>query len=654
MRIIGNYASNLQSFFFQQLTQLAQKATASGEYAGGTLLDADVLASLKAQANDFSSVPFLLAGQRATEESFQRALDTLGAKYSALASERNDFILQMNRFVAALRQDNQMVEALIRQTGFERWKKALPQVLGSSQFGWDFGVSQGIMPLDMVSDDVDLINRKETGEDVARQGISVPHSTTLVQPQSLAWQYQTDGQKEELFGTDWARLSILEDAPRAIFGSPEVSVIMPVDGATTEDWGEFFTLTGSNNEANIPVYIRNYFLPRRTHTDFTLSTDPITLSSYRVSIDDIVVYDQFQSYFQGFDYNLADSGQVQPLGRLQGKVVTIGFTEYFPAYQCSVDGKTWSDPVMLDYDRPEDMVLPGRTGFGMSVGKVFFLKREFPVTDEVGNPTGLFFSVQQTITKEFTVQVQNSRPAGDGSAFGLPASLELEFDRPVFLNGIHLDPFVNFPAFVRGIYCESILGSNPGYVFQGNYLLDHAQDLMFPKREVLKMRIDFYQINYSIKNHLVDVENRKKLEGMLAIQSALPYQVRNLNYPLTKEYSGVQYEFGFREISGVVSDPATEILLGKQPILINGPFHRLGIPDVYRIDADVLGPVAISIITREHAADGSTSPDVETSVWPGYSYVYSPIGTPDSVDFFVKFQLADATAVAQRFFLQVK
>jgi hypothetical protein len=594
-------------------------------------------------------VPYMAVGERATEESVQQAVDQLAAKFYALAGERNDFVQQMNLFLAVLRQDNQLLEALTRRAEYEKWAAAIPAIAGAARFGWDFSISPGIVPASPASDDIVVLTRKELTDAVARQGVACRREEQRVAPASLLWSFATSGQNEELYGPDWAKLSILEASPRAQFGAPEISVVLPSNGVTAEDWMENFTLSGNNSAANVPVFVRNVFLPRRVFRTMAFKSDQIeTLSPYRISPDSVVVFDNGQAYFQGPDFALTDSVQVEPQQRLAGKTVTVGFTEYFPAYQCSVDGKTWGKPVMLDPNRtaPDDTA-------DNPVTIVDGLK--FPITDEIGNPTGMTLEVKNTVTREFTVLVQSSRPVNDTFAFGVPATLEIEFDRPMFLNGVHLDPFVNFPALLRGIYCEGILGNDPAYVWQGNYNLDRGQDIMFATREVIKMRLDFFQPNYSIKNHLVNTKNRDRVDAMTAIQAALPYQVRNLNRRLTEERSGCQYEFGLREVAGISSAPEMSVILGKQPVFYNGPYKAAGQPDVFRVDTDVIGAVLTSVVTREYAADQTAQADVETEIVSGETFVYDPVTeSPAAVEFFVKFQLLSPDAVVQRFSLQVK
>lgn len=650
MKIPGVYRSQLQDFFYQQLAALAQKAVSSGEFAGGSLLDQSVIDQLKAQAQDFSGVPFVGAGERATWESIEQAVDMLKAKYSAMADERNQFVLEMNRFLAVLRQDNQLVEGLIRQAEFEAWKATLPAIYGAKQFGWDFGVSAGVVPADKQSSLVDLVVRKEAGGDLS-QGIMCAHRRTEIPVSSMQWKYETTGKNEELYGPDWARLAVLEPTARESYGAPEVGIILPKDGVTAAEWQQFFTVTGKNGESNVPVYIRNFFLPRRAHKVIqfgkSADQDPVTLSPYRVSPDDVLVYRGDTAFFKSYDFEITSGLQIKPLPRLYGQQVTVAFTEYFPAFQCSVDQKNWSAPVMLDPEQP----VPDDAAFT----PVFASDGRFPITDESGNHSGLFLQVNQTITKEFTVCIQNSRPSSGSAAFGLPAVLELEFEKPLFLNGVHLEPFVNFPFFLRSIYCESILGSNPETVWSGDYLLDRAQDVLFAKRDVLRMRLEFFQPSFSVKEHMVDVENRKKLEAMISIQAALPYRVRNIHYPLTAEYNGCQYEFGLRQIAGVVTDPVSDVIYGAKPELWNGPFESEGVPDLVRLDVAAAGSVDTFLVSEEVAADGTTSALVEKQVTAGETTAYTKVGeTPANAKFYVKFRLNSPDALIQRFSLQVK
>jgi hypothetical protein len=106
---------------------------------------------------------------------------------------------------------------------------------------------------------------------------------------------------------------------------------------------------------------------------------------------------------------------VTPLDIPAGTALTIYFKEYWPAYQCSVDQTNWSPVLMLDPARvyPDDATqfLPVQLQAG-----------RFPVTDEAGVPTGIYFRLLQTITVPYSLLV--TTPAG--AAFGPVAVLEMD------------------------------------------------------------------------------------------------------------------------------------------------------------------------------------------------------------------------------------
>jgi hypothetical protein len=81
----------------------------------------------------------------------------------------------------------------------------------------------------------------------------------------------------------------------------------------------------------------------------------LSLSAYRISPDDIIVYDSAQSCEQDQDYTFdltSGRSNIVPRATLAGKTVNVQITEYFPGYQCSSNNMDWSPAVMFDADNP--------------------------------------------------------------------------------------------------------------------------------------------------------------------------------------------------------------------------------------------------------------------------------------------------------------
>jgi len=88
---------------------------------------------------------------------------------------------------------------------------------------------------------------------------------------------------------------------------------------------------------NLPVYVKIVFVPRRRKVTLSNCTDLVAqpLSIYRISPDDIIVYDGTQSYEQDQDYTLdLSNGQsnLVPRATMAGKTVYVQVTEYFPGF----------------------------------------------------------------------------------------------------------------------------------------------------------------------------------------------------------------------------------------------------------------------------------------------------------------------------------
>jgi hypothetical protein len=65
-------------------------------------------------------------------------------------------------------------------------------------------------------------------------------------------------------------------------------------------------LCGQQVAGNLPVYVRIVFVPRRRKITIANCVDKAaqSLSAYRISPDDIIVYDSAQSYEQGQDFQI--------------------------------------------------------------------------------------------------------------------------------------------------------------------------------------------------------------------------------------------------------------------------------------------------------------------------------------------------------------
>jgi hypothetical protein len=130
---------------------------------------------------------------------------------------------------------------------------------------------------------------------------------------------------------------------------------------------------------------------------------------------------------------------------MAGKTVNVQVTEYFPGYQCSINNTDWSPAVLFDAATPFADV---RTNyFPIAITSDGW----FPVVDELGSPLGIEIQpVSGNITYEAMLRIE----VVASSSFGVTGTLEIEFDRPGYYNGLRLSPFVNMPISLTRIRVE--------------------------------------------------------------------------------------------------------------------------------------------------------------------------------------------------------
>ena len=150
---------------------------------------------------------------------------------------------------------------------------------------------------------------------------------------------------------------------------------------------QILDVRGQQVAGNLPVYVKIVFVPRRRKVTVSNCADQVaqSLSPYRISPDDILVYDNLQSYEQDLDYTIdltADRSDFIPTLSLEGQTVYVQITEYFPGYQCSTNNMDWSPAVMFDADNPFQDVR--KNYFPISI-----VGGWFPVVDELGSPMGI-------------------------------------------------------------------------------------------------------------------------------------------------------------------------------------------------------------------------------------------------------------------------
>src|SRR5450756_2478154 len=129
-----------------------------------------------------------------------------------------------------------------------------------------------------------------------------------------------------------------QSPPLLTFEAPTAAVILPKSQAMDR----LLNVQGQQVAGNLPVYVKIVFVPRRRKVTLSNCADQVAqpLSIYRISPDDIIAYDDAQSYEQDQDYTvdlIAGRNNLVPRATMAGKTVNVQVTEYFPGYQCSIN-----------------------------------------------------------------------------------------------------------------------------------------------------------------------------------------------------------------------------------------------------------------------------------------------------------------------------
>jgi hypothetical protein len=653
MKLLGSYSSKLTEYHREELIKLLQAAIAAGEYGGGKLIDGKVGGLLRQQAADFASLPAVSAGSRADAESLLYPLRLLAARYETISKERQDFLARMRLFLDVLEKDSNLIDQLVAAANMETWVARRGPLSGAVQFYQDFSASHGAVsvnlpltdpatgvPYDRPVQDVGFLLNSIPGKEAEplRFGIGTPAEVRHVPAIRLSWSYPEGSvESEELSGADWSKLSLLESRPVLRYGAPSVSVLIP-EGTSA---AETFEITGSEEAGNVPVFVRTSFRPRQSKVQIQTAAagEGIPVTNYKLLGDDFQVVDSERSYERGIDYTVDAIGRLVPAAAAANKTLTVLFTEMFPAYECSVNQEDWSSPVMFD---------PARPGLGITVAN-----GRFPVLDETDRPTGLFLRLLKTPATDYLIRIDTKVT----SDYGVAAVLEVELDRPVYLNGLHLAPFVTFPARLRSIRAEGLTENTGRSLFEGDVVVDRALSVRFPRQLVRRFFLRFYQENYAFKEHVVDPEDKLRRETLVGLQASLPLSSRRVGITPARRVEGAQYEFGVRDVWG-------EDFVAQAPgVFIAGPFEVSGTPELIRLDAEYSGDVDFYLLDSPYnqsevligSAFHATNPH-GIEITPGRALAFTPppeVPALAKCQFHVKFVLRDEHSVVERYLLQV-
>ena len=445
-----------------------------------------------------------------------------------------------------------------------------------------------------------------------------------------------------------------QSPPLLTFEAPTAAVILPKSQAMDR----LLNVQGQQVAGNLPVYVKIVFVPRRRKVSIADCVDQVAqplspLSIYRVSPDDIIVYDGVQSYEQDQDYTIdLTNGQnnIVPRATMAGKTVNVQVTEYFPGYQCSINNMDWSPAVMFDVDTPFPDVRANYFPIKISADGWF------PVVDELGAPLGIQIQpVPGHMTYEALLRIEVVADA----SFGVTGTLEIEFERPGYYNSLRLTPFVNMPISLTQIRAEGMytLRTTPPN-FEGDMLIDRPVSIRFAGTDaagkpipiyVRRLYLDFYQPNYELKEHLINPADQARQDALASLQTALPFSDRAIEGAVPISLVGAQYEMGLRDIAGERYNPA------GSAVFVSGPFHVDGMPEIIRLDADITGSVDCYLICRPAGIPVTTDRVVQQFV-SGMAISFPDVWTAGPLtgaDFYLKWVFRSGDAVLTRFLLQV-
>ena len=654
MQLLGSYQSQLTTWYYQGLLNLLKQAVQLGDYSGNTTFDTDTVQALITSAQSFNQLPVDSVGSVVTDDYLNNPLQLLAIRFASLAQEVSSFTSTAEALISIIKKDSTLLEQLLNAGSLDAWCKSLPQVGGAQTAQWDFAMGLG-----KVSSDISLVD-PNTGVlyttypnintylpvDTGQIGscLSPNSKTKTITVNNLTWNYaNSSSQIEELSGPDWTELSFLEPAPEVLYLGINAEIQLPTTGnLILSDWLQF---SGSTPNGLVPTYLRILFTPRQVQRTFTgiVNGTPIVLSAngYSFSLNNVNVFSDSTFYSETFNYTLdAQGGTLTPIDL--PSTVTIMFTEMYPAYQCSVNGNDWSDPIMLDINRPYP---DNATKFEpISWGP----DQSFPVTDEEGNATGIYMTMVAPLQNEFYLEIT----ATPNPNVGLSTSLTVQFDQPTYMTGIHLSTFTTYPAILTSLAVMDFDTSTN--ILQSPVTLDRELTITFPRQIIREATLTFYQPNYTFKTYTVTPPDEIRRNIMAQIQPLLPYTVQRTAPPNPISYTGCLYEFGFENIYG------EDVSTITPTVFVSGPYLFDGSPEVMRFDALTDGTISSYLCYKAYDGNDSVVDENTTGILitPGTAMCF-PLSEAvnrldiDHTNIWIKFVHRSSNALVEKFLLQV-
>lgn len=618
MRLLGTYPNQLSQFQYQELLSLLENSLSQGEYGGGRLFDAAAVAGLQEQARDFTSLPVVAAGQRATAESMTYPLSILQARYAAIAKERTAFLQRLDRLLQVLEKDGALLRQLLAAARLEDWLAVLIKHPLFAQYTHDFVASTGdtssAVDLSDPSLPTTVLFEKPVrpasflfnGSSEIHAGLAAPASIREIAPIEFTWTTDATGEMEVLSGPEWARLTVLSSQPAVTFGSPVVKVLSPPDRSISGN----FEIRGTSQSGNISILVRTFEVQRRRQKQFTAYTGAL-LSDFRASKEDVLLVDTEKSYEMPADFDVdltADRrGSFVASPSVVGKTVTATFTEFVPAFQSSLNGSDWSPVIVFDPQNPAE---------DQSAGWLRNLIEEnwFPLLDEKGRDLGMQIRMTAPPTEHYLFQIDTPVQ----SVAGVRATLKVDFDRPAYMNGLFLEPMSVFPMRLERVLGQDF-SSSTKVLFHGDAVVSDQVTVRFARQLIKTVYLTFRQDTYTQKEHILDSPDKLRREVQRRLQSFIPVAARRtLSTAVTRRKTGLQYQFGLLKVAGQDWQNYPFSPTAIEPgVAVLGPFEVTGLPEILVFDAQYTGTVDFYAYLLPFDQAGSSITGFEAAIKPG-------------------------------------
>ena len=645
------------------------------------------------KVSDLANLGRHLEDGRLDAEELQRQAVVLLGVLESLEKTSGDVFSAIRKLAQSFEANLQQIWVLVRAMEAQRWASGIPSLPAGLRVVQDLISGTGVLSgrPRTVPAAVPYRSYRPDGKEMMPEqrsivikdrgvfrGLSIERSRDLeIVPATLFWRHSLQDlalAEEVFYSEDSASIEVLlknEDPA----GQVDSMVLLP-QGQNARDLLDVWIEPGA---VRIPIFVRIRFLARRSFFRYDVSVydipyDPIEISRYNVDRENLFVLSNGELLEEGVHYELDPNNfrlvRLKPAA--SGKSITFLFTEYFPAYQCSVNNEDWSSPVFLDESRPFAGDLEPIPGFSVMDGR-------FPVLEENGKFSGIRFRFKDAVIGQeylFRFSRASSRRRG------FPVTLEIELERAAYVNELVLTPEMKYPVRLYKISSEGLVtqsNQEPSTLFFSPSGVDIGEgEVSIPlfiesgsSREVpyvRKLFIELEQMNYLLKEQTPeDDEYRARI-----LWSGVQQMFQNLfpapAFQETDRLFGRQYKIAFRGIRirrmSEYRGPATGSNIPV--VLVFGPYrndarfsairvdldgYRTGIADVQCfLSVDFLDASGAVVAQRNDTAVIQGTTFSRSEAWPDLASL-----PPAAVraDLYLKIVILNPESVVSRFLFQV-